>query len=498
MPSGNLNGWRQIFSDDFPTDVPMGSFPAAVSTKWGAYPSPWKDTSNYGTYTPGKVVSISNGVLDKYIHTENGVAMVAALTPKLPGSTKYGTVYGRYAVRFRTDSMAGYKMAWLLWPDSGNQRADGEIDFPEMNLDSSYISGFVHRMSATSGSDQAWAKAAANLTNWHTAIIEWSPNLVVFKLDGTEIGRTTERIPSNSMHWVLQTETALNLTAPPSAAVAGHVQIDWVSMWAYDPSATAVAPTTTTIAPTTTTTIAPTTTTIAPTTTTIAPTTTTIAPTTTTMAATTTTTIAPTTTTIAPTTTTIAPTTTTIAPVAPLVSPTLVALLPNALDQSASWRTISLSGSGFDAGTTLSFGAGVTVKSLTVTNSTALTAMVSVATTATTGSRNVVVTRSSGTTGTCTGCFKVTPPPAISSVTPYKVPRNHTTTITINGSGFGRWAKVAVSGSGVTVGTVTWVDSAHLQVSLKVASSAPTGLRSLTVTNPDAVAATKAGAITVS
>src|SRR3978361_375707 len=28
MPVGNLPGWKQIFSDDFATDVPLGQFPA--------------------------------------------------------------------------------------------------------------------------------------------------------------------------------------------------------------------------------------------------------------------------------------------------------------------------------------------------------------------------------------------------------------------------------------------------------------------------------------
>jgi hypothetical protein len=34
-------------------------------------------------------------------------------------------------VRFKTDSMHGYKGAWLLWPASEVWPRDGEIDFPE-------------------------------------------------------------------------------------------------------------------------------------------------------------------------------------------------------------------------------------------------------------------------------------------------------------------------------------------------------------------------------
>ena len=79
MPVGDLPGWKQIFTDDFTTNVPLGSFPAAVSSKWGAYLSPWKDTSGNGTYSPG-VVSVSGGLINSDIHTTNGVSMVTAFS----------------------------------------------------------------------------------------------------------------------------------------------------------------------------------------------------------------------------------------------------------------------------------------------------------------------------------------------------------------------------------------------------------------------------------
>ncbi|MEO5898715.1 MAG: Ig-like domain-containing protein, partial [Ilumatobacteraceae bacterium] len=234
MPVGNLPGWRQIFTDDFTTAVPLGRFPDDVATKWGAYSTGWPDTTGYGTQSPLKVDSIANGMLTQHIHTENGVAMVSALQPKLTPTSPYGGTYGRYALRFRTDPIDGYKMAWLLWPDLGNQPLHGELDFPETNLDSSSMWAFVHRTNSLGGDDQASWNPPANLSDWHTAVIAWSPNLVVFTLDGVELGRTSERVPSTSMHWVLQTETAMELTAPPPADAAGDVQIDWVAAWAYD------------------------------------------------------------------------------------------------------------------------------------------------------------------------------------------------------------------------------------------------------------------------
>jgi hypothetical protein len=238
MPVGDLPGWHQIYTDDFVgTSVAIGAFPDAVSTKWTAYPDGWKDTSKNGTYYPSKVVSIHDGVMDLYIHTENGVHLVAVPEPKLPGSSSSnGMKYGRYAVRFKSDALANYKTAWLLWPDSEVWPRDGEIDYPEGDLNGT-MSAFMHRQNGTSGGDQDYYGSSARYTSWHTAIIEWSADRCNFILDGNSIGTSTNRIPNTSMHWVLQTETGLGGTAPADTT-AGHVLIDWVAVWA--PASTTV------------------------------------------------------------------------------------------------------------------------------------------------------------------------------------------------------------------------------------------------------------------
>lgn len=230
MPVGDLPGWRQVFTDDFTGSVPVGQFPAAVSSKWRVYLDGWKDTSKNGTYSPSKVVSIQNGVLNKYLHTEGGLARVAAILPIIPGANSSGGLpAGRFAVRFRADAVPGYKTAWLLWPDSEVWPRDGEIDFPEGDLDGT-ISGFMHRQGATSGGDQDAVSTTARYTSWHTAIIEWTPGRCRFILDGQVILDKTSRVPNTSMHWVIQTETDLSGQAP-SPTAAGNVQIDWVAVW---------------------------------------------------------------------------------------------------------------------------------------------------------------------------------------------------------------------------------------------------------------------------
>ena len=47
------------------------------------------------------------------------------------------------ALTTRSDKLTGYKMAWMLWPDSGSGKTYGEIDFPERNLDSPNVFAFM-------------------------------------------------------------------------------------------------------------------------------------------------------------------------------------------------------------------------------------------------------------------------------------------------------------------------------------------------------------------
>ena len=253
MPVGDIPGWHQIFTDDFSTDVPLGGFsgcqahnntildyhctglPASVDAKWAAYPDGNPDTTGHGERYPSKVVSINNGVLDFNLHNENGVNMDAVLGAKLPGSTaKGGLLGGRYVVRFRADSVYGYKFAWELWPDSGNNFVDGEIEFPSGNLNST-VKAFMHPMNFQGNfALQSAYHSTASYTAWHTATIDWLPQQedLKFYLDGVLMGENTgPSVPSTPMHWLLQNETSSDGTIP-GPTDAGHIQVDWVAVYA--------------------------------------------------------------------------------------------------------------------------------------------------------------------------------------------------------------------------------------------------------------------------
>jgi hypothetical protein len=239
MPTGDLPGWRQIFADDFSVDVPVGGFPGhdTYRDKWDVYSDGAKDTAGQkggpSRYYPSKVVSVRDGILNLDLHTENGTPMAAALLPLLPGGPSgKGQQYGKYTIRFRADAVAGFKTAWLLWPDSEIWPYDGEIDFPEGSLAGTF-SAFMHRHGGWHAGDQDVFHTDTGYTSWHTASIEWKPTEVNFILDDRSIGRSTSRIPWTPMHWVIQTESSL--ISKPAPEARGNVQIDWVAIYSYAP-----------------------------------------------------------------------------------------------------------------------------------------------------------------------------------------------------------------------------------------------------------------------
>jgi beta-glucanase (GH16 family) len=157
--------------------------------------------------------------------------MVAAVVPKIPnGVNSGGLQYGAYAIRFKSDSIPDYKTAFLLWPDSNTWPADGEIDFPEGDLNST-MGAYMHQQGATLGSQQNAYSTNTTYTAWHTAVIEWTPNLCRFILDGQVIGTSYSLIPNSPMHWVLQAETALTGGAPANN-ISGHIYIAWITAYA--------------------------------------------------------------------------------------------------------------------------------------------------------------------------------------------------------------------------------------------------------------------------
>lgn len=226
-----------IFEEHFNRNAAEGTFEQTYPNVYH-YPY-WPDTTDNGTYD-SSIISVHDGLLDAHIRTTNGVHRVSAFGPCLSTvqdnpvaiNCQQNQLYGRYEVRFKVDSMHGYKGAWLLWPKSEVWPRDGEIDFPEGDFDRT-ISAFMHRQGGTSGSDQDVFPTNAVWTDWHVAVTEWAPTYVKFTLDGVVIGTSTSRIPNTPMRWVIQNETTLD-GFEPADSVQGHVLVDYLKVWRYN------------------------------------------------------------------------------------------------------------------------------------------------------------------------------------------------------------------------------------------------------------------------
>lgn len=239
MPKGDLPGWKQVIAEDFSRSAPLGSFGSAYPG-WDGYDGNRDSSRNFGrpiaeqgVWNDTTTSSVQDGIYDCVVRTIGATPNVCALTPTATGRWWEGSLYGRYSVRFEVDPIPGYKIAWLLWPSS-NRWSQGEIDFPEGDLDGT-ITGASHDVQGSPSIDRWFLDTHVGMSSWHTATIEWRPGSITFGLDGTTWRTTDPRaLPSSPMRWALQAESRLSAT-PPKASATGHIRIDWLTEYRYQP-----------------------------------------------------------------------------------------------------------------------------------------------------------------------------------------------------------------------------------------------------------------------
>lgn len=239
-PVGDIAGWHQVFVDDFTVNASLGSWGTSDASsvvytgdhggKWVEYPDGWSSTYTNGSagYEPGQVLSVHGGTLDFYLHNVNGLPAGANPSPVLASGSKYQT-YGRYTMRFRTDShsLNDYHIAWLLWPQNDANWQSAESDFPEADLGSTQVSAFAHY--GGSGAQDAF-NAPIDFTQWHTYTQEWGPGYRKYYLDGVLIGTSTSQVTSVPERFQLQTEPSGS-----NDGDSGHLYVDWVAVYSLAP-----------------------------------------------------------------------------------------------------------------------------------------------------------------------------------------------------------------------------------------------------------------------
>jgi hypothetical protein len=234
----NRAQWKQVFVTDFSVNVPLGSFPDAVSGTWDAYKHGSVDTATKrglavgGIYDPHSTTWVSGGYLHirQWRSSSGGPVHCSTVWPKAANDR----LYGRYVEVTRVSRAAvGYKSAHLLWPAA---RPDiWEVDWPENNWAGvgSTPHGYDHYDKTTSPQRLRWP-TGVSWTAWHTYEIRWTPSSLALYLDGARIGNTTLRaaIPRQRMNWRLQNESALigALAAPGTSA---QIDTSHVEYWSW-------------------------------------------------------------------------------------------------------------------------------------------------------------------------------------------------------------------------------------------------------------------------
>jgi hypothetical protein len=161
-------------------------------------------------------------------------------------------------------------------------------------------------------------------------------------------------------------------------------------------------------------------------------------------------------------------------------APTVAKFSPTRLGQGASNIGVTLNGTGFLTGATPSV-AGINLSSVSVVNSTTITAKAKVGLLAKLGAATVTVTDSVG-SGSCTNCLTIVAAPKVKSIMPLAV-AGASKSLTIIGAGFVSGAKVT-GPTGVNFNKVKVVSSTRITATVRVASSAKSGKNlPVTVTN---------------
>jgi hypothetical protein len=162
--------------------------------------------------------------------------------------------------------------------------------------------------------------------------------------------------------------------------------------------------------------------------------------------------------------------------------PVITSVEPNQGRQGETLN-VTLTGANLNGASALQFGAGITVNSFAVINSTRIDANITVTSGAAAGARAVSVTTPSG-SFTLEGGFTVKQAlPEISSIEPDQGRQGETLSVDVYGASFSD-ASALQFGAGITVDSFNVISSTHIEAVISISSGAATGSRNVTVTTP--------------
>jgi hypothetical protein len=145
-----------------------------------------------------------------------------------------GQSFGSYEFRARIEPGQGTAAAILLWP-SDNSWSD-EVDIIETNRGDRDGFAFTNH-----GNPWETQYIDVDVSNWHTYRLEWTPGELLLTVDGREVGRMTNDVPTQQMSFGIQgmvmTDADKWFGGGPNGSTPSRVdiEVDWVHVSAYTP-----------------------------------------------------------------------------------------------------------------------------------------------------------------------------------------------------------------------------------------------------------------------
>ena len=182
-------GWTLVFSDEF--NLPNGSQPDhTIWNRAGRNHSQWARWNS----NSDKVVFIKNGCLvcravpNKYEPTDTA----KMLTGGVNTMNKFEFQYGKVEVRMKTNFIPGnFPAAWLFKTKSQCTDLYGEIDIVEVFSNQKKASHNIHSQYTQThpkhGMKNSFSRQV-DVRKWHVYGIEWTPEYVLWTVDGETTG----------------------------------------------------------------------------------------------------------------------------------------------------------------------------------------------------------------------------------------------------------------------------------------------------------------------
>ncbi|MEX2089591.1 MAG: right-handed parallel beta-helix repeat-containing protein [Bacteroidota bacterium] len=177
---------------------------------------------------------------------------------------------------------------------------------------------------------------------------------------------------------------------------------------------------------------------------------------------------------------------------------TLVSLTPNS-GMPGQTLDVTVAGQFFYSGlTTVGFGGGIGVNSVTVNSSSQLTANITVAANAAPGVRDVSVSNDGSTFSTLTNSFTVVSAvPALTAVSPASGSRGESLSVGLTGANFVTGTTTVSFGTDITVDSIKVVSATEITAYVSIDVAASTGPRDIIISNGSTASVTGTGAFTV-